>query len=232
MTSAATPRAGMLVDDLQTIFGARLRAIVSYGDSRESDSVTCLALVATLDVADLEACARRAQGWHRHGLATPLILPESEFRRSLDAFPLEYSEIIRTHTPVYGADPFDGLAIAPEDLRRACETQVKSHLLHLREEFIETGGRPQAVGELVRESAPAFAALLRSVARLHGGDAGDRDAATREGARLAALPDGIVGDVLALEHRDRVGSTDPARLFPQYLAALERLAQYVDSWRD
>ena len=224
-------RARMLVDDLKRIFADRLRAIVAYGEQRESDALTCLALVARLDASDLEACARSAHGWHRHGLATPLILPESEFMRSLDAFPLEYSEIIRTHAHVYGADPFDRLSIAPEDLRRACETQVKSHLLHLREEFIESGGGPHAVAELVRESAPAFAALLRSVARLHGVDTPDGPAATREGARLASLPEGIVGDVLALERAESIGATDPARLFPQYLVAVERLAHFVDSWR-
>ncbi len=229
--AVTTPQAGTLVEDLRGIFGNRLRAVATYGDRREDDHVTCLALVASLDPADLEACARRVQGWHRHGFATPLILPEGEFRRSLDAFPLEYSEIIRTHTQVYGADPFDGLAIAAEDLRRACETQVKSHLLHLREEFIETGGRPQAIAELVRESAPAFAGLLRSIARLHGRDAGDSGAAAREGARLAGLSSEIAGDVLALAQPAGIGAADPARLFPQYLAAVERLAAFVDSWR-
>jgi hypothetical protein len=231
MASMIRARAGALVDDLRRIFGERLRAVVAYGDQREDAQLTCAALVGSLEAADLEACAQRAQGWRKHGLATPLILTEAEFARSLDAFPLEYSEIIRTHTHLYGADPFHNLTIAPEDLRRACETQVKSHLLHLREEFIETGGRPHAVAELVRESAPAFAALLRSVARLHGREGADGNAATREGARLAALPEGIVGDVLALERPGGIGATDPARLFPQYLAAVERLAAFVDSWR-
>ena len=84
-----------------------------------------------------------------------------QFRRSLDAFPLEYGEIIRAHARVFGADPFDGMAIPREDLRRACETQVKSHLVHLREGYIEAGNRPQRVADLVTASAPAFAALLR-----------------------------------------------------------------------
>jgi hypothetical protein len=231
MSTATASRAGVLVEDLKQIFRERLQAVVAYGDQREGDDLACLALVAALDAADLEACARRAQAWHRHGVATPLLLTGAEFARSLDAFPLEYSEIIRTHVHVFGADPFDRLTIATEDLRRACETQVKSHLLHLREEFIESGGAPQAVAGLVRESAPAFAALLRSVARLHGAGVSDAAGATREGARLASLPEGIVSDVLALEHREGIGATDPARLFPQYLAAVERLAHFVDSWR-
>ena len=60
------------------------------------------------------------------------------------------------------------VAIAPADLRRACETQIKSHLVHLREAFIESGGKPGAVASLVKASAPAFTALLRNVARLTG----------------------------------------------------------------
>jgi hypothetical protein len=93
--------------------------------------------------------------WRRERLATPLILPEDEFRRSLDAFPLEFGEIVRVHERVFGDDPFAGIAVTREDLRRACETQIKSHLLHLREGYLESGGRPEAVAELVAASAPA-----------------------------------------------------------------------------
>ena len=224
----------MLVGDLRGVFGDRLRSVVAYGaavDGASDTPLTCLALVASLGVSDLEACARNAPHWRRERVATPLILPEEEFRRSLDAFPLEYGEILRAHEQVFGADPFDGVTIAHEDLRRACETQVKSHLLHLREEYIDSGGRPHAVAELVSASAPAFAALLRNVGRLTGVSSRDRLEATREGARAAALPDGIVADILALERPSGMPSADPARLFPEYLAAVEQLARMVDTWR-
>lgn len=202
-----------------------------YGDQADADPVRCLALVTSVDTVDLDACARSADGWHRSGLSTPLLLPVHEFRRSLDAFPLEYSEILHAHTHVYGDSPFEGLAIAPHDLRRACETQVKSHLLHLREEYIEAGGRPQGIADLVRASVPGFASLLRNVAWLHGVTAPDHAAVTREGARLASLSDGTVAAVLTLERPSGLASADPARLFPEYLAAVEQLATFVDAWR-
>jgi hypothetical protein len=233
MAMGVAERAGTLLSDLRRIFGERLRSLIAYGDHSDSTPLTCMALVASLDTVDLDACARAVQGWHRHGVATPLILPEQEFRRSLDAFPLEYSEMVRVHTPVYGSDPFETSTIAADDLRRACETQIKSHLLHLREEYIEAAGHPRAVAALVEASAPAFAALLRSVAQLHGGTTSDRAAATVEGARAARLPDTIVSAVLAFEpaRQADVSSTDPARLFPEYLAAVEQLAAFVDRWR-
>jgi hypothetical protein len=227
--------AAALVTDLRRVFGDRLRSLVAYGPTIEhagDGPLTCLALVTdTLSITDLEACAGLARGWARHGLATPLILPEQEFRRSLDAFPLEYGEIMRAHERVFGDDPFAGVPIAREDLRREVETQAKSHLLHLREGFIEAGGEPKAVSDLVAASAPAFAALLRHVAHLCGGGATGRADATREGARAAGLADGIVSDMLALEQRSAIPTTDAARLFPSYLAAVEQLTRFVDTWR-
>jgi hypothetical protein len=172
-----------------------------------------------------------SNGWRREHIATPLLLPEAEFRGSLDAFPLEYGEVLRAHELVFGANPFDGLTIEPADLRRACEAQIKSHLVHLREGFIETGGTPRAVTGLVTASAPAFGALLRNIARLNGSDARDRATATREGARLAQLPDAVITDILSLERPAAMSTTDPAKLFPEYLAAVEQLARFIDTWR-
>jgi hypothetical protein len=234
MTSTWRHAAAALVTDLRHIFAGRLRSLVAYGPQIEGEGdapLTCLALVDSLGISDLEACARMAHRWERQGLAIPLILPEQEFRRSLDAFPLEYGEILRAHERVFGADPFEAVSIPRDDLRRACETQVKSHLVHLREGFIEAGGRPKAVADLVSTSAPAFAALLRNVARLNGNPSPNRADATREGARMAGLPDSVVADMLALERRPSIPTTDAARLFPEYLAAVEQLARVVDGWR-
>jgi hypothetical protein len=223
-----------LVSDLKAVFGDRLRSVVAYGPYLEGQSsapLTCLALVRDLTMSDLEGCARQAAHWRRSRIATPLILPHAEFVRSLDAFPLEYGEIVRAHARVFGDDPFEGVAIAREDLRRAVETQIKSHLLHLREGFIEAGGNPGAVGDLVASSAAAFTSLLRHVAWLNGGAHGDRVQATREGARAAGVDDRLVGDMLALEQGSTMPTMDPARLTPEYLAAVEQLARAVDTWR-
>jgi hypothetical protein len=190
-----------------------------------------MALVTSLTAEDLQACAKHSSRWERANVATPLILPEHEFRRSLDAFPLEYGEIIRVHERVYGESPFRDVVIAQDDLRRACETQIKSHLVHLREAFIESGGQPSAVASLVTVSVPGFASLLRNVARLNGVLTSDRAEATRMGAVAAHISEQLVGDLLSLEHRSAMPAVDPARLFPDYLAAVEQLARTVDTWR-
>jgi hypothetical protein len=223
-----------VIADLRTTFGERLQSVVAYGAHVEGAAdmpLRLLALVTSLTASDLDACARQAGRWLRARVAIPLILPTQEFHQSLDAFPLEYGEILRSHQLVFGDDPFAGLTIAAADVRRACETQIKSHLIHLREGYIQSGGDPAAIGDLVSGSAAAFGALLRHVARLTDSASGDRHEATTHGARAAQLPEKVVADVMAMEHAGAVHTVDAVRLFPEYLAAVEQLSRTVDGWR-
>ena len=214
--------------DLQHIFGDRLQAFVAYGHPGAAPAPS-VALVRTLTSDDLTACAGRASAWHRAGSATPLLLTRDEFAGSLDAFPVEYGEIIETHRLLFGIDPFAGLSIRPDDLRRACEVQVKSHLLHLRENFVECGGRPSAVAAFVTDSAPAFALLLRRLARLDGHAVATHADLGVYAERRPKLDPRVVGDVLALSSGG--AGVDAARLFPAYVVAVEQLSQFIDSWK-
>jgi hypothetical protein len=230
MTAGLKATLTPVVDDLQRIFGDRLEAIVGYG-WRPQERVPSMALVKSLTLDDLTACGARTAAWHRAGCATPLVLTAHEFARSLDAFPIEYGEILATSEIVVGTIPFDGLAISRDDMRRACEVQVKSHLLHLREDYIEGGGRPTQVATLVRESAPAFAALLRHMARLDNVSFSTDDELVAFSSRRIGLDPRVVGDILSLAAPDTIATVDPGRIFPAYLATVERLADYVDNWR-
>jgi hypothetical protein len=171
-------------------------------------------------------------GWGgRAGAATPLLLTRADFARSLDAFPIEYGDIVAHHELVLGEDPFAGLTINPEDLRRACEVQVKSHLLHLREDYIESGARRGEIDELVRESAPGFVAVLRHLSRLDGA-AGDAPSdLVAYATRMIRLSPHVVADLIAVADTEALSSIDTVKLFPEYLAAMERLGEFVDRWR-
>lgn len=217
--------------DLQHIFGGRLHAFVAYGDP-DATPASSLALVQSITAADLAACAARASAWHRAGCATPLLLTTDEFAGSLDAFPIEYGAILDMHRVLYGADPFAGLTIRDEDLRRAVEVQVKSLLVHLRENYIESRGRASDVTGLVVDSAPALAELLRRIARLD-------DVVCHTGAELANYAAGrprldprVVSDVLALARNSSASGVDAVKLYPEYLAAVESLWRFVDRWRE
>ena len=227
-TSHGGPLAGLL-HDLQQIFGERLQAVVAYGQPGANPAPS-LALVRAITAADLDDCAARVSSWHHAGCATPLLLTKDEFAGSLDAFPIEYGEILETHRMIFGVDPFTGLTIRTEDLRRECETLVKSHLLHLRENYIDCAGRQSDVGALVAEAAPAFALILRRLARLDGAAAETNADLGAFAARRPRLDARVVGDVLAMAGNNPAG-VDAVRIYPAYLAAVEQLWRFIDSWR-
>ncbi len=89
-----------------------------------------------------------------------------EFRRSLDTFALEYGNIITTHRVLVGSDPFKDLNVKTEDLRHAAEVLAKSHLVHLREAYIEAHGQPAVVARMMVASVAPFKALLMAMAHL------------------------------------------------------------------
>ncbi len=228
MDTAPRGRLDAAVADLQRIFGARLEAVVAYG-GQPTDWSRTLALVSSLDMDDLIAMAAAAPSWHAAGVATPLVLPRVEFAQSLDAFPVEYGEIIDTHTVLIGQDPFVHVRIAPGDLRRALETRTASHLLHLRENYVEIGGSRAAVDALVRDSAPAFLAILRQFAQLDGTRPDTVHALAAWSASRAGLDARVVSDVLAVA-TETTPSVDAVRLFPEYLYTVEALLHTIDRW--
>ncbi len=218
--------------ELRDVFGKRMQSLVVYGHAGgvRAAPISTLALVDALTADDLRSCAARTAGCHDLGMATPLLITASEFGRSLDAFPLEFGAIIADHTVVGGADPFAGLRVDPVDLRHACEVKARSHLLHLREGYLEAHGRSDAVAELIGESAAALAALLRTVARLLGGNGGDAVAAARLVERELQVDDGTFSEIVGLAGAAAPTSEQARQLFPRYLRAVEQLTAHVDRW--
>jgi len=242
-----------LARDMSAHFGARLQAFVAYGlhahataDVAHDDHghhaskrpAHTLAVVDRVSADDLRALAPRVDAWHEQGLATPLLLGAREFDRSLDAFPFELGAVMADYTVVSGRDPFAGLTVAGEDLRRACEIQARGHLLHLREACLESRGRSDALSDVIVRSAPALSALVTTFARLDDGiqlkpdqtHGHARAAAQAVEARLNVPPDSLSA-VVGLAGVQEIPSAEADRLFPPYLAAVERLVEYIDSWR-
>jgi hypothetical protein len=233
--------------DLRGIVGDRLQSLVVYGTEHDSaargtDHATSaahhhaptrthtLAVIDRLSADDLRACASRVAHWHDQALATPLLVAAHEFERALDAFPFEFGAILSHHQVVAGTNPFDGLRVDPADLRRACEVQARSHLLHLREGYLEALGRGDRLAVLIVASAAPFGALVAHLAQLDGSDAVGGAAARRVEAQLGLSSD-IISRVVALATVQEIPSADAVALFPSYLTAVERLVQYVDTWQ-
>jgi hypothetical protein len=209
-----------LAADLQRVFGERFVALVASGATRS------VAFARAIAPGDLEALGPLVELWERDDLEVPLLLTPSEFRRSLDTFPVEYQALLDRHAVIAGEPPFANLVIDRDNLRRACEVQARSHLLHLRQGWIECVGHDDRLAALVVRSSPALRALLSDVARLMV-PADDADALA--GAEAAQLDVALVGEIIALEQAPE-HAPHLVRRLPDYLALSERLWTFVDTW--
>ena len=126
---------------------------------------------------------------------------------------------------VAGANPFASLAVDPADLRRACEVQARSHLLHLREGFLETRGRADALAVLIVRVGGGRSPRWSRASR--GSKATPPTMpARRRGTSSAMLGTGnsAVAEVVKLAQCARhLRRPTRERLFPPYLEAVERL---------
>src|SRR6185503_20114423 len=142
-----------LARELESVFGDRLRTLVAYRGSQGDGSLHSCALVDRVLFDDLAKCLSLTERWHHRGVAAPLMLSPDELRRTIDIFPLESAGIIADYVLVRGGDPFKDLVIPVEDIRRATEAQAKSHLIHLREAFLESHGEATRIADLIVSSA-------------------------------------------------------------------------------
>jgi len=231
--------------DVRDIFGGRFQSLVVYGQrahaaggddahhggaGHERALTHTLVVAETLGAADLQACADRLGAWNDAGLATPLLMAAHEFERALDVFPLEFGAIVADHAVAAGRDPFDGARVDPQDLRRASESQARSHLLHLREGYVETRGRADALAVLIVASAAPLARLVTTLARLDGVETHDAGAAARHAERATGAAAGAVANIVALEGVSEISSDAARQLIGPYLEAVDRIVAFVDGW--
>jgi hypothetical protein len=228
-----------LVSDLESVFRERLEAVVLYGASAHlpgsraggpRDVAYTLAVVGSLSVTDLRTCAALAPAWRAKRVATPLMLTARDLRRSLDVFPLEFAEILAEHRVLRGKDPFAGLSVSRDDLRRACEVHARGHALHLREGYVESGADPRLLAQVIVHSAIPLASLLAGFSRLEGSP-GDAPAFL---ARLASRAGFDATVFRAVDEAGRAGSmsaADAESIYPGYIEAVERLVTYIDEWQ-
>ena len=224
LSEAARRAFARMAADFRRVMGDRFLGLVAYGPAAGA------AFAAGIEARDLESLAVLADQWHRDGLDTPLVMTPGEFARSLDAFPAEYQAMIDRHVVIAGSAPFEAARILPDDLRRACEIQAKSHLIHLRQGWLQAGGDPGELGALIARSAEPLRVLLGNLARLVNAPAPDAAALAAFADRTLGMPADLVASVLALDAPADDGRALVPRM-PDYLVAAERLWAYVDTWR-
>ena len=135
-------RVNEFADQISKALGGRLVSLLLYGsaareqgaDSGERDGMNTLLIVDAVDPGLFASLAAPIKAWSaKH--PPPLILTEREWRDSADAFPIEYEDIRDAHRVLAGRDPWQGVRVQREEVRRQLEHELKGKLMHLRQAY-------------------------------------------------------------------------------------------------
>lgn len=171
--------------------------------------------------------------WTKRGNPPPLIFSERGWRDSTDVFPIEVEDMREAHLLVRGGSPFDGMTTSRDDLRTELERELRGKLLQLRTEYVAAAPDGKALDGLLIQSLGTFFILFRAVLRLVGQDPPQQREplmrATAEATHLDAEAFEWPLARMAGQRVRKLAADDPVA--SRYLEQLERLAQFVDSWR-
>ena len=229
-----------LVRQLQLAYGGGLRSVVLFGSAvagehnpKKSD-YNVLVIVDSLPLERLRAVAAVSKAWAEDGNPPPLTFTAREWKSSSDIFPMEYADILERHRVLYGAPPFDGISVAPSDLRLQVENQAMGKLLQMRQAIMGAGGDSKLQLEVLEKSLSTLMVIFRGVSRLFGhAPSQDYEELTRSLAQRAGFSaDPFVKVIRHVRGTEKIARENAAGILEEYLAAMERLVEYVNEYRE
>jgi hypothetical protein len=222
-----------LIAQLHEQIGAGFSAVL-YGSAARGDWIAGRSDVNLMLVVDdpgpeaLLKLAPAVKAWHDRGMTSPLVIGRSEWQRAVDVFPIEITDMRLAYKVLHGPDPIADVAVVPDDLRRALESELRGKLVRLRQAYIRFGALAATLGGFATASAPALLVLLRCTNVLLGRGAGQTPKET-----MAALAGDLGAEAeviveIASHRRDSEWQCPPAT-FARYLEVVRRAVDLVDN---
>ncbi len=222
--------------DLNKAFGKDMLSLGLYGSGADGtyipgkSDLNFLVILTDEGMKDLERAMEIVKKWRKRRVATPLFLTKNYVLSALDSFPAEFYGIRRNHILVYGEDFVSELSFEACDLRLQLERELKAKILHLRQGFLESGGREKDLRHLISISLKAFISLFRALLFLKccAVPVEKRDI-IRTTVRSFLLDESIFDKCLDVsEGKDRFSSGDICSLFKAYMEEIDKLSDLVD----
>jgi len=121
-----------ILDNLKEKLGENLLCAVKFGTEGEQNNFLCV--LEKIDFAALEQLKDVVQ--KQKEKIVPLFFTKRELQNAADVFPLEFLDIKYPHEVLYGQDLIEAIKIEKKHVRRELESELRSKLIHLRENYV------------------------------------------------------------------------------------------------
>ncbi|MGI8496545.1 MAG: nucleotidyltransferase domain-containing protein [Gemmatimonadaceae bacterium] len=225
-----------LVRQLEAAFGSELVSVVLYGSAAAGEHIAkrsdynVLVLVRSLDLPALQREAAIARAWGEAGNPPPKTMTVDEWRASSDIFAMEYADILAHHRVLQGTPPFDGVRVAPRDLRLQLEHETMGLLLQLRQRILAAGNERKRQLDVLAGTLSAFMVVFRATLRLHGEEP-SRDYEVLAGQLAARAGIDAAPFVRVIQHlrgAAKIPEQDATTVLAGYLSGAQQLVAHID----
>lgn len=204
-------------------------AIAAPGNPKKSDYQLAI-ITRRLAGEDLRHSRSAVQWWHGQGYPLPAFFTSSEFRDSLDVFPIEFRHMKQAYKILHGEDLLAGAEISMTNLRLETESELRGKLLRLRSLSISASESAHDLTRLMTESIVSFIRFTRPMLELVGEEPplGRLATVKRIGERFQ-IDTGVMVRVLQLRDDPKeLMEIEAQDLFSSYLKCLAQIVEAVD----
>lgn len=222
-----------LVDELRASEGDNLAAIVLYGSTTTTEGhprgdLNTLVVLRSAQLEDLKRCTRALRDWRNAGHPPPVIFTTEELKRAADVFPIEFLEMERARSILFGSDPFEGLEISVGNLRHQTEYELRTRFQQLRRLYLARAPAGKALTNLMIESFASFATLFRAVLILKGHEPPPSKSGTVRAVEELLNIDPTPFDWILRERDSPPPPVEVETIFAAYLNEIARVIDAVD----
>ncbi len=152
--------------DCKEIFGDDLISVILYGSAARGDyiykksDINFLIVLTEEGIQNLDKAHPLVKKWTKSRVSTPLLLTKEYINSALDTFPIEFLSMKKHYRLVFGEDVLENLEFKKADLRLQCERELRGKLVHLRENYLASQGKPSILKQLLQNSLPTFVSIF------------------------------------------------------------------------
>lgn len=122
------------IEEMKKLEKDNIISVVHFGSEGQPNNL--LFVFKKLDFVILNRIRPLIIRQRKIGNVVPLIFTEDELFSGSDVFPLEFLDIKYPHKTIYGKEIVDKIRFDKKHVRRQIEYELRSKLLHLRENYI------------------------------------------------------------------------------------------------
>lgn len=145
------------IKEFKEVLKENLISAVKFGTEGEPNNL--LFVLNKLDFNVLEQIKLLVIKHVKKNKIVPLFFTQEELRDGSDVFPLEFLDIKQPHEVLYGEDLVEKIKFDKKHVRRQLEFELRSKLIHLRENYIRIK-KPNELRELLQRAIPSTMPLF------------------------------------------------------------------------